>query len=172
MNTYSGELCIDIHCDIKDLAFQPKINDFKHWLGQTLTAALSTYTPEQKLTATNSYLDNAEISINLVETETIQQLNLDYRGKNSPTNVLSFPTDFDESLGIPLLGDIVICPAILAREAQEQNKPLEAHWAHLSIHGCLHLLGFDHIESPEAEIMEGLETKIMLDLDFPTPYSE
>ncbi|MEE6076595.1 rRNA maturation RNase YbeY [Avibacterium paragallinarum] len=111
-----------------------------------------------------------EITIRVVDEAESQSLNATYRGKDYPTNVLSFPFECPEEVELPLLGDLVICRQVVEREAQEQGKPLMAHWAHMVVHGCLHLLGYDHIEDDEAEEMEGLETEIMQDLGFADPY--
>lgn len=116
------------------------------------------------------FQDSAEVTIRIVDNEEIQQLNNDYRGKNKPTNVLSFPFEVPEGIELDLLGDLIICKQVVEHEAQEQQKPLTAHWAHMVIHGTLHLLGYDHIIDEEAEEMEGLETEIMLELEFEDPY--
>jgi len=99
-----------------------------------------------------------------------RELNHTYRGKDKPTNVLSFPFEAPPGIELPLLGDLIICRQVVEQEAQEQEKTLEAHWAHMVIHGSLHLLGYDHIEDDEAEEMESLETEIMLALGYPDPY--
>ncbi|MCV6614303.1 MAG: rRNA maturation RNase YbeY [Cellvibrionaceae bacterium] len=112
----------------------------------------------------------AEVSIRLVDRAESQALNLQYRGKDKPTNVLSFPADLPPELALPLLGDLVICVPVMLAEAAEQGKTELAHWAHLSIHGCLHLLGYDHIEETEAEAMEALETELLAQLGYPDPY--
>ena len=112
-----------------------------------------------------------EITIRIVDEAESHDLNLTYRGKDKPTNVLSFPFECPDEVELPLLGDLVICRQVVEREATEQGKPLEAHWAHMVVHGCLHLLGYDHIEDDEAEEMESLETEIMLSLDFADPYA-
>ncbi|MFU2058218.1 rRNA maturation RNase YbeY [Avibacterium volantium] len=111
-----------------------------------------------------------EITIRVVDEAESQSLNATYRDKDYPTNVLSFPFECPEEVELPLLGDLVICRQVVEREAQEQGKPLMAHWAHMVVHGCLHLLGYDHIEDDEAEEMESLETEIMQDLGFAAPY--
>lgn len=99
----------------------------------------------------------SELTIRLVDVEEGLELNSTWRGKDYPTNVLSFPADIpDGLLDIPLLGDLVICVPVVVAEAAEQHKTLSAHWAHLVIHGCLHLLGYDHIDDAEAEEMENL----------------
>ena len=116
------------------------------------------------------FQESAEVTIRIVDNEESQQLNNDYRGKDKPTNVLSFPFEVPEGIELDLLGDLIICKQVVEHEAQEQQKPLTAHWAHMVIHGTLHLLGYDHIIDEEAEEMEGLETEIMLELEFEDPY--
>lgn len=116
---------------------------------------------------------DSEMTIRLVDEAEARELNHTYRHKDYATNVLSFPADVpDELLDIPLLGDLVICVAVVEREAVEQGKSLEAHWAHLVIHGCLHLLGYDHIEDEEAEEMESLERELLAQLGHPDPYAD
>lgn len=117
-------------------------------------------------------LEEAEVSLYIVDEAESQELNAQYRGKDKPTNVLSFPADIPEEVGIPLLGDLVVCAPVVEREAQEQGKTLEAHWAHMLVHGSLHLLGYDHIEDDEADVMEALETEIITGLGFPAPYQD
>jgi len=113
-----------------------------------------------------------ELTIRLVDADESQALNSEYRHKDYPTNVLSFPADLPPELNIPLLGDLVICVPVVNREAAEQGKPREAHWAHMVIHGCLHLLGHDHIEDAEAEAMEQLERQLLAELGIADPYLE
>ncbi|HSG60951.1 MAG TPA: rRNA maturation RNase YbeY [Pseudomonadales bacterium] len=112
-----------------------------------------------------------EMTIRLVNEEEIRQLNRDYRGKDYATNVLSFEVDLPPELDLPLLGDIIICPGVVRREAIEQHKPLDAHWAHMVIHGTLHLQGYDHINDSDAEVMESLEIAIMKQLGYADPYN-
>jgi probable rRNA maturation factor len=112
-----------------------------------------------------------EMTIRVVDEEEIRDLNKTYRDKDYATNVLSFEADLPEELSLPLLGDIIICPAVVKREALEQNKPLDAHWAHMVIHGTLHLQGYDHINDSEAEIMEALEIALMQQLGYADPYN-
>ena len=114
--------------------------------------------------------DESELSIRIVDEKESAEFNQRYRGKSGATNVLSFPFDAVTPEPLPILGDLVICAPVVAREASEQQKPTDAHWAHIVIHGVLHLLGYDHIEDQDAERMESLETAIMLVLDFPPPY--
>lgn len=114
----------------------------------------------------------SELTIRIVDEAEGRELNHTWRNKDYATNVLSFPADIpDGLLDIPLLGDLVICAPVVRREADEQNKTLEAHWAHLVIHGCLHLLGYDHIEDDEAEEMEALERQFLAQLGHPDPYA-
>ncbi|MBT1120571.1 rRNA maturation RNase YbeY [Pseudomonas nitrititolerans] len=116
---------------------------------------------------------DSELTIRLVDEAEGRELNRTWRQKDYATNVLSFPADVpDELLDVPLLGDLVICVPVVAREAAEQGKPLMAHWAHLVIHGCLHLLGYDHTEDAEAEEMEDLERQLLAELGHPDPYAE
>ncbi|WP_144937208.1 rRNA maturation RNase YbeY [Pseudomonas alabamensis] len=116
---------------------------------------------------------DSEMTIRLVDLDEGRDLNHTYRHKDYATNVLSFPADVpDELLDIPLLGDLVICVPVVEREAAEQGKALEAHWAHLVIHGCLHLLGYDHIDDDEAEEMEALERTLLAELGHPDPYAD
>ncbi len=116
------------------------------------------------------FRETAELSVRIVDEAESQQLNNDYRGKDKPTNVLSFPFEVPEGIELDLLGDLVICAPVVSREADEQNKPLMHHWAHMVIHGCLHLLGFDHINDSDAEEMEALEVKLLSQLDISNPY--
>lgn len=108
---------------------------------------------------------DAEIALRLVDAEEGQSLNRDYRSKDYPTNVLTFPLNDD-----PLMGDIVLCAPVVEKEAAEQNKSLEAHYAHLTVHGVLHLQGYDHENEWDAETMEALETQILSKLGYADPY--
>ncbi|WP_266159083.1 rRNA maturation RNase YbeY [Dyella silvatica] len=113
----------------------------------------------------------AELSIRIVDASEGQALNRDYRDKNYPTNVLSFPAELPPGMRLPLIGDLAICAPVVAREAAEQGKPARDHWAHLTVHGVLHLLGYDHLEPTEAEAMEALETRILAGLGIADPYA-
>lgn len=117
-----------------------------------------------------------ELTIRIVDEEECQALNLDYRGKDRPTNVLSFPFDMPPGLPVeasePVLGDLVICAPVVNREAGEQGKQTEAHWAHMVTHGVLHLLQYDHIEDDDAARMEDLESRILTSQGFPDPWQE
>lgn len=112
----------------------------------------------------------AEVTVRIVDETESQQLNFDYREKDKPTNVLSFPFQCPPGIELPLLGDLVICAGVVAQEANEQNKSLDAHWAHMVVHGSLHLLGFDHINDDDALEMEAEEIQILAELGFADPY--
>ncbi|QIR15467.1 rRNA maturation RNase YbeY [Shewanella aestuarii] len=124
------------------------------------------------LTAIGTGMSDVELTIRLVDASESQQLNYTYRGKDKPTNVLSFPFEAPAEVDLPLLGDLIICVAVVEQEALAQNKSLESHWAHMVIHGCLHLLGYDHIIDEDAEEMESLETQLLEHLGFSDPYKE
>ncbi|GAB2540227.1 rRNA maturation RNase YbeY [Rhodanobacter koreensis] len=113
----------------------------------------------------------AELAIRIVDADEGRTLNRDYRGKDYATNVLSFPAELPPGVALPLLGDLAICAPVVLREAAEQGKAARDHWAHLTIHGVLHLLGYDHMEDTEAEAMEALETRILADLGIADPYA-
>lgn len=122
--------------------------------------------------ALDGQLDEGELCIRIVSTEESQGLNHTYRGKDKPTNVLSFPFEVPEGIPLQILGDLVICAEVVATEAEAQNKALFDHWAHMVVHGCLHLIGFDHINDDEAEEMENLERKILASMDIADPYQD
>jgi len=114
----------------------------------------------------------AELLVRIVDEAEITALNRQYRGKDGPTNVLSFPSDLPEEVGSMLIGDIVLCAPVIASECVMQGKAQDAHWAHLVIHGVLHLLGFDHESDDEAQRMEASEIRLLADLGFEDPYRE
>jgi len=134
----------------------PSSEDFRRWAA----AALADRCP------------TGEMTLRVVGLEEGAALNRTYRRRNGPTNVLSFPVETPAEMDPPLLGDIVICASVVRREAEEQHKTLQAHWAHMTVHGTLHLLGYDHQESEEAEIMEHLERDILAGLGYPDPYAD
>ncbi|MEX0951284.1 MAG: rRNA maturation RNase YbeY [Gammaproteobacteria bacterium] len=114
--------------------------------------------------------DPVQLAIRIVGETEGTQLNEHWRGKQGPTNVLSFPVTDLEHIAPGLIGDIVICAPVVAHEAVAQGKDLSAHWAHMIIHGTLHLLGYDHIKADQAAEMERLETRILESLGYPDPY--
>jgi probable rRNA maturation factor len=115
---------------------------------------------------------DTEIVLRIVDEAESGQLNEQFRNKQGPTNILSFPFEAPPGMEMNLLGDLVLCAPVVAREAMEQQKQLEHHWAHIIVHGVLHLLGYDHIEDQEAEHMEALEIKILQQLNIRNPYLE
>ncbi len=134
--------------------FLPAETDIKQWVMATIGDRVS----------------GAELTVRLVGEAESTQLNEDFRHKQGSTNVLSFPMECLEEIGVPLLGDIAVCAQVVEREAIAQNKEVVAHYAHMVVHGVLHLLGYDHIESEQAEFMEKLETEILGRLGYPDPY--
>ncbi|KAF0814024.1 Endoribonuclease YbeY [Andreprevotia sp. IGB-42] len=123
-------------------------------------------------TALQPGIRRAEVTVRFVDAEEGRQLNRDYRGKDYATNVLTFT--FDEDMpqidDMPLVGDLVLCAPVVAREAAEQGLLLAAHYAHLIVHGMLHLQGFDHLDDIEADAMEALETRLLASLGIADPY--
>jgi len=149
--------------DVSAAVGVPTPASIEHWVQQVLSKQLGAK-------------PFPELSIQVVDEQAISELNETYRHKSGPTNVLSFP--FEAPPGLPeeeadaLLGDIVICAQIVATEAQQQHKNLQAHWAHMVVHGVLHLLGYDHLNNEDAEQMESLEIQLLSELAFPNPYQE
>ncbi len=111
-----------------------------------------------------------QVAIRIVDENESQQLNKTYRHKDKATNVLSFEMELPDELGLPLQGDLVICAPVVEREAMEQNKALHNHWAHMVIHGMLHLQGYDHLDDQQAEEMESLEITLLQQLGMANPY--
>jgi len=146
--------------DESDSFWTPNLADFENWIKMTLE--------EFKLAST------VTVSIRLVNYKEASQLNSQYRNRDYATNVLSFPAKLPEEIISNLdsnpLGDIVICPEIVQREADEQKKSITAHWAHLLVHSALHLKGFQHESTKDALIMEDQEIKVLEKLGFPNPY--
>tara|TARA_R110002126_G_scaffold163110_4_gene311035 strand:- start:2341 stop:2802 length:462 start_codon:yes stop_codon:yes gene_type:complete len=132
----------------------PSANELQRWLDAAIT-------PFQTI---------AEVTVRIVDSAESQQLNLQYRGKDKPTNVLSFPFQAPAGIELPLLGDLVICAPVVQDEAAEQHKALNDHWAHMLVHGCLHLLGFDHINDDDAQEMEAEEIQILAGIGIKNPY--
>jgi len=139
-------------CDVQEI---PSIEQFQLWVDSSLTMVSK---------------QNFELTIRLVNIDESQQLNKQYRQKDKPTNVLSFPFEVPEGIELNLLGDLIICAQVVEQEATAQNKTLFDHWAHMVVHGCLHLLGYDHINDSDAQEMEALETKILAKLLINNPY--
>ncbi len=156
--------------DLDDGVSIPTLSEFEKWAGVALKGENS----------------DAELTIRVVSEMEMIELNQTYRNKKGPTNVISFPFKipdfgFDEEIKksqideftrmhMPLLGDLVICAPAINREASEQNRPIAAHWAHMTIHGVLHLLGHDHTDPADAEAMERLEITLLSELGYSTQY--
>ena len=133
----------------------PSTDQFKCWIESSLVQSFT----------------QLEQTIRVVTEVESQSLNAQFRGKNQPTNVLSFPSD-SEYLDYDCLGDLVICASVVESEALDQGKTLDSHWAHMVVHGMLHLQGFDHQDNREADEMEALEIKILSTLGHTSPYNE
>ena len=163
---------------------QAKRNNVLQRLGERLQLTLedrsqASVLPDGKLirrccqAALQADVKQAQVSILLVGSEEGRSLNNTYRGKDYATNVLSFALNEGENIAdLPLFGDLVLCTEVVEQEAAEQGIDLMAHYAHLLVHGMLHLQGFDHEDDDEAEIMETLETVILAKLGYPDPYLE
>lgn len=155
---------VDIQIATEDLQI-PSEADFQLWVDSVLI---------------HQNLVNKEITVRIVDEDEIQQLNQQFRGKNNPTNVLSFPFEIPDICltdelqneeGVDnYLGDLIICTQVVAKEAKQQNKQNLHHWAHMIVHGTLHLLGYDHIEDNEASVMESIEISILQKLAIDDPY--
>ena len=153
---------MNVTVDIQNASAEsvPDEDDIRSWISDALNAVLPEGTSAR------------EISVRLVDNDEMADLNGRYRDKPQPTNVLSFPSELPDELELPLLGDIVICAPVVNREAEQQGKTLAAHWAHMAVHGTLHLLGYDHIEDEDAQRMESLETRILAGMGLPCPYEQ
>lgn len=135
----------------------PADNQFREWIEIIMVA-------EEK--------PDTELTVRIVDETESAALNEEYRNKTGSTNVLSFPFECPDEVELNLLGDLVICAPVVEREAKQQGKQSQAHWAHMLVHGVLHLLGYDHIEDQDAEKMEAREVEIMALLGFSNPYLE
>lgn len=134
----------------------PNETDLQHWVEAVLA----------------DYGDDAELVIRIVDEPESADLNETYRHQQGPTNVLSFPFQPPPEIDVPLLGDVIVCAPVVIRQASEQDKEPGAHWAHMVVHGVLHLLGYDHQDDTQAAEMETLETRILAGLGYPDPYRE
>lgn len=161
MNTipHVGKIAVDLDLQLAQTETQwvPSLENFETWVSAALGKAASAGREFQ-------------LTIRVVDRAEITELNHTYRNKVAPTNVLSFPALLPEELQLPLLGDVIICALVVQQEAQEQNKAIDDHWAHLVIHGVLHLVGYDHTDEEEAVKMESLEVDILAGLGIHNPY--
>ena len=156
MKTVNAQVDVQLACDDEGI---PHADVIAAWVQRAIEAATEA--------------QNLEVSIRVVATDEIRSLNRDYRGKDKATNVLSFPAG--PMNGLPeevpqLLGDIVVCATVVADEAAAQGKALQDHWAHMLVHGTLHLLGYDHEDDADAQEMESLEARILADQGVTDPY--
>ncbi|AYH02290.1 rRNA maturation RNase YbeY [Pectobacterium parmentieri] len=149
-----SQVILDLQIASEQVQGLPEEKDFQRWLEGVLP----------------QFQEVSEVTIRIVDEAESRDLNNTYRGKDKPTNVLSFPFEAPPEVELPLLGDLIICRQVVEREAAEQEKTVEEHWAHMVVHGSLHLLGYDHIEDSEAEEMEALETEIMQSMGYTDPY--
>jgi len=152
------ELYVDLQLASENQQALPDLVEIEKWISATIIAG------------SDKIRDDAELTVRIVDIEESQQLNHQYREKDKPTNVLSFPFQNPPGITLPLLGDLVVCKQVVEKEAIEQQKTLTSHWAHMLIHGTLHLLGYDHIDDDEAATMESIETKLMIELGYSDPY--
>lgn len=149
---------VQIACDDSDI---PATQEIESWVARAVAGSGKIFESD------------TELSVRLVDTEEIRSLNRDYRQKDAATNVLSFPAGTIEGLpadAAQALGDIVVCATIVSEEAAQQKKPVDDHWAHMLVHGTLHLLGYDHETDADALKMEGLETRILTENGLADPY--
>ncbi|MEK0160981.1 rRNA maturation RNase YbeY [Pseudoalteromonas piscicida] len=146
-------LDLQLACEFDNL---PSEAQFQLWAEQALT----------------QFREEAELTIRIADEHESQELNSQYRGKDKPTNVLSFPFDAPPGIELPLIGDLIICPQVVYQESVEQEKTFHDHFAHMVIHGCLHLLGFDHINEQDAVEMETIEKQILASLNIADPYRD
>ncbi|WP_019615799.1 rRNA maturation RNase YbeY [Psychromonas ossibalaenae] len=152
------DLFVDLQIASENEHKLPDLLSIEKWVCAALLAGLEVQREE------------VELTVRIVDQDESQELNNTYRGKDKPTNVLSFPFQNPPGITLPLLGDLVICKQVVEKEALQQNKSETEHWAHMLIHGTLHLLGYDHIIEQEAVEMETLETKLLMELGFADPY--
>ena len=150
---------VQIACDDSGI---PSVEEIETWVVRAVAAS------------GEDFKRDAELSVRLVDTEEIQALNRDFRQQDAATNVLSFPAGSIDGLpadAAQVLGDVVVCAAVVSQEAREQNKAVNDHWAHMLVHGTLHLLGFDHESDPDAARMERLEAQILIENGLADPYT-
>ena len=141
---------------VHDFAGMPSTEQFQTWVDQALA----------------DYEQDTEIVIRIVDEQESAALNAQFRQKQGPTNILSFPFEVPDGIELNLLGDLVICAPVVAKEAMQQNKHLFDHWAHIVVHGILHLVGYDHHQDRQAEQMEAKEIKILEKMFINNPYRE
>ena len=152
------KLCVDVQ-RVSCASEAPDESELVHWASAAAAAV------------TSSPWETAELSLRVVDEAEGIELNHAYRGGSGATNVLSFPFEAGERTTPPLLGDVVVCAPVVRREAREQGKSLRAHFAHMVVHGVLHLLGYSHDDDAEAAVMEDLERHVLAGVGFDDPYA-
>lgn len=152
------ELFVDLQIATASDDFLPDLAAMEKWIHNAILAG------------SEKELEEAELTVRIVDYDESRQLNFQYRNQDKATNVLSFPFQNPPGITLPLLGDLIVCKEVVENEAKIQGKTLTEHWAHMLIHGTLHLLGYDHIIDQEALEMEALETKLLIKLGFADPY--
>jgi len=147
--------------------------DIQHACDEPIPVSNATLRQWVQLTL-EQHQKTAELTLRFVDRDEITHLNHTYRKKNQATNVLAFPANLPKGIELdyPLLGDVIICPAVLTQESETLGTTLIAHYAHIVIHGVLHLLGYDHIEETDADVMQAIEIKLLASLSFDNPYSD
>lgn len=158
-STAPGAMIVTLEVEVQRAVEDPAIPSS----GQLLTWAQAAWLPRSA---------DAQLVIRICDEAESRQLNHEFRGKDQPTNVLSFPYEPVPEIGLDHVGDLLICAPVVAREATQQGKTIDAHWAHMVVHGVLHLQGHDHQDDAQAEAMETIETRILGDLGFPAPYTD
>ena len=169
------EMDLDVSIADDHGLYLPSKNLLVDWITATLVGADYSMDYDDNGNAKNTNEENnscASVSLRIVSEQEITELNHKYRHINKPTNVLSFPFEPLPEVNVSLLGDIVVCAKIIQDEASQQSKSIEQHWAHMVVHGVLHLLGYEHEEEQQAEKMESLEIDILSKSGFPNPYGE
>ncbi len=151
------KVCLQVVCKDKHI---PSAEQFALWLNKAIALTPKPIAKTQQ-----------ELTIRVVSEAESQTLNHQYRYKNKPTNVLSFPPSKIPGFELDSLGDLAICAAVVAKEAKQQHLQINAHWAHMLVHGLLHLLGYDHVNEADAANMEQLEAIILKQLGFSNPYA-
>jgi len=156
---------ISLYLDLQQMVVSDKI-PARETIELWIKTALSEATDQRHKVLDDEY----ELTLRIVDKDEIQTLNKTYRHKDKPTNVLSFPFEAPAQVQLPLLGDLVICHDVVLEEAHQQQKTIAHHWAHMVIHGVLHLIGYDHMDDSEAQSMENLEIQILDKLGIADPY--
>jgi probable rRNA maturation factor len=155
MTAASSAVTIELQC-VSQAEGIPEERDFYRWVSAALAGRHQ----------------QAEVVIRVVDELESAHLNKTYRNKAGATNVLSFPFEAPEQVEMELLGDLVLCAPVIENESIQQHKTIESHWAHMTVHGVLHLLGYDHLHNDQAVKMESLETEILTSMGYKAPYAD